>query len=266
MGSSSPPRTSLRRLEPPYARRVDVLAARLVAIYKGSNPTTSRCSWRPTASTTSPLRTAYMEALNAQDERDRRAQVDLARAGERPHRSDLRDRGRRGRAAPPARVRARRDRRRPRRRRAPRGRGRRRPGGRRQPPSGICSTASPAGSLEIRQAGRRGDRRLDGSAEAYLGGPYSIPTCIVMCESGGNYRALNPSSGAGRRVPDHPLDLAHIRRQRASTRPRRPSRTASPPPSGPRSAPAPGPAPMDRYGSDLMVRRRPPCATSAMLG
>ncbi len=35
-----------------------------------------------------------------------------------------------------------------------------------------------------------------GSA-AYLGGPYSIPTYIVMCESGGNYHALNSSSGAG---------------------------------------------------------------------
>ncbi len=32
---------------------------------------------------------------------------------------------------------------------------------------------------------------------ALLGGPYSIPTFIVMCESGGNYSALNPSSGAG---------------------------------------------------------------------
>ncbi len=32
---------------------------------------------------------------------------------------------------------------------------------------------------------------------AQLGGPYSIPTYIVMCESGGNYSALNPSSGAG---------------------------------------------------------------------
>lgn len=31
----------------------------------------------------------------------------------------------------------------------------------------------------------------------WLGGPYSIPTYIVMCESGGNYSALNPSSGAG---------------------------------------------------------------------
>ena len=34
-------------------------------------------------------------------------------------------------------------------------------------------------------------------APAYLGGPYSIPTYIVMCESGGNYHALNSSSGAG---------------------------------------------------------------------
>jgi len=33
--------------------------------------------------------------------------------------------------------------------------------------------------------------------EQQLGGPYSIPTYIVMCESGGNYSALNPSSGAG---------------------------------------------------------------------
>jgi septal ring factor EnvC (AmiA/AmiB activator) len=32
---------------------------------------------------------------------------------------------------------------------------------------------------------------------AYLGGPYAIPTYIVMCESGGNYSALNASSGAG---------------------------------------------------------------------
>jgi septal ring factor EnvC (AmiA/AmiB activator) len=31
----------------------------------------------------------------------------------------------------------------------------------------------------------------------WLGGPYSIPTYIVMCESGGNYSALNPGSGAG---------------------------------------------------------------------
>lgn len=31
----------------------------------------------------------------------------------------------------------------------------------------------------------------------WLGGPYSIPTYIVICESGGNYGAVNPGSGAG---------------------------------------------------------------------
>ncbi len=31
----------------------------------------------------------------------------------------------------------------------------------------------------------------------WLGGPYSIPTYIVMCESGGDYGAVNASSGAG---------------------------------------------------------------------
>jgi len=36
-----------------------------------------------------------------------------------------------------------------------------------------------------------------GGGSNFAGGPYAIPTYIVMCESGGNYSALNPSSGAG---------------------------------------------------------------------
>ena len=44
--------------------------------------------------------------------------------------------------------------------------------------------------LEAEQAEQEG-------APLYAVGPYAIPTHIVMCESGGNYRALNPSSGAG---------------------------------------------------------------------
>ena len=36
-----------------------------------------------------------------------------------------------------------------------------------------------------------------GAGTNFAGGPYAIPTYIVMCESGGNYSALNPSSGAG---------------------------------------------------------------------
>jgi hypothetical protein len=53
------------------------------------------------------------------------------------------------------------------------------------------------------QAARAAEARAASEAEAeeevgrWLGGPYSIPTYIVMCESGGDYGAVNPSSGAG---------------------------------------------------------------------
>ena len=55
--------------------------------------------------------------------------------------------------------------------------------------------------LQDRISGWELEVRKQAAAElgdgAYLGGPYAIPTYIVMCESGGNYRAVNPSSGAG---------------------------------------------------------------------
>jgi septal ring factor EnvC (AmiA/AmiB activator) len=57
--------------------------------------------------------------------------------------------------------------------------------------------------VEQIQEARAAEAREATEAEAeeevgrWLGGPYSIPTYIVMCESGGNYSALNPSSGAG---------------------------------------------------------------------
>jgi peptidoglycan hydrolase CwlO-like protein len=52
--------------------------------------------------------------------------------------------------------------------------------------------------LEEELAARQAAQQEESSgAPAYLGGPYAIPTYIVMCESGGNYSALNPSSGAG---------------------------------------------------------------------
>jgi septal ring factor EnvC (AmiA/AmiB activator) len=52
---------------------------------------------------------------------------------------------------------------------------------------------------EIRAAEAREATEAEAEEEVgrWLGGPYSIPTYIVMCESGGNYGALNPSSGAG---------------------------------------------------------------------
>ena len=56
--------------------------------------------------------------------------------------------------------------------------------------SSLSDAQGQVAELEAEQASQAG-------APAYLGGPYSIPTYIVMCESGGNYHALNPSSGAG---------------------------------------------------------------------
>jgi peptidoglycan hydrolase CwlO-like protein len=41
------------------------------------------------------------------------------------------------------------------------------------------------------------EQQASSGVPAYLGGPYAIPTYIVMCESGGNYNAYNASSGAG---------------------------------------------------------------------
>jgi peptidoglycan hydrolase CwlO-like protein len=51
--------------------------------------------------------------------------------------------------------------------------------------------------LEAEEEAQRAAVGTGAGAPAYLGGPYSIPTYIVMCESGGNYHAVNSSSGAG---------------------------------------------------------------------
>jgi peptidoglycan hydrolase CwlO-like protein len=47
------------------------------------------------------------------------------------------------------------------------------------------------------EAERISAAEAEDEVERWLGGPYSIPAYIVMCESGGNYGAINPSSGAG---------------------------------------------------------------------
>ncbi|MEZ5077930.1 MAG: transglycosylase family protein [Solirubrobacterales bacterium] len=51
------------------------------------------------------------------------------------------------------------------------------------------------GEIETARAASRSE--AESEVDRWLGGPYSIPTYIVMCESGGNYSAVNPSSGAG---------------------------------------------------------------------
>jgi septal ring factor EnvC (AmiA/AmiB activator) len=50
---------------------------------------------------------------------------------------------------------------------------------------------------DIQAAEAASQAEAEGEVERWLGGPYSIPVYIVMCESGGNYAAVNPSSGAG---------------------------------------------------------------------
>ena len=51
-------------------------------------------------------------------------------------------------------------------------------------------------AADAAEAARAGSE-ASAEVESQLGGPYAIPTYIVMCESGGNYSAVNPSSGAG---------------------------------------------------------------------
>jgi septal ring factor EnvC (AmiA/AmiB activator) len=51
------------------------------------------------------------------------------------------------------------------------------------------------GEIEAAEAASRA--AAEETVGRWLGGPFTIPTYIVMCESGGNYGAVNPSSGAG---------------------------------------------------------------------
>jgi septal ring factor EnvC (AmiA/AmiB activator) len=52
-------------------------------------------------------------------------------------------------------------------------------------------------AAKVAEAERISAAEAEDEVERWLGGPYAIPAYIVMCESGGNYGAINPSSGAG---------------------------------------------------------------------
>jgi len=52
-------------------------------------------------------------------------------------------------------------------------------------------------AAKVAEAERISAAEAEDEVERWLGGPFSIPAYIVMCESGGNYGAVNPSSGAG---------------------------------------------------------------------
>jgi peptidoglycan hydrolase CwlO-like protein len=64
--------------------------------------------------------------------------------------------------------------------------------------SDLSAVQGEIADLEAEQAAQQAERQAEQEgAPLYEGGPYAIPTYIVMCESGGNYDALNPTSGAG---------------------------------------------------------------------
>jgi peptidoglycan hydrolase CwlO-like protein len=68
--------------------------------------------------------------------------------------------------------------------------------------SSLSDAQGQVAQLQQEQAAQQQEQQQQSSSAgsgspAYLGGPYAIPTYIVMCESGGNYHALNASSGAG---------------------------------------------------------------------
>jgi peptidoglycan hydrolase CwlO-like protein len=52
-------------------------------------------------------------------------------------------------------------------------------------------------AAKVAEAERISAAEAEDEVERWLGGPYAIPAYIVMCESGGNYGAVNASSGAG---------------------------------------------------------------------
>ena len=169
-----------------------MLADRLVAIYKGSDPDYLSVVLESDGYDDLETRAEYLEALTEADERiaGRVSALNDEVAAAYEEIADLKAAiDEEARRLEQARSR---DRVGPRRSRGSGRRGRRRPGGRAGRPRTSSSSSISGWELEVR---REAAEQL--GEGAYLGGPYSIPTYIVMCESGGNYRALNPSSGAG---------------------------------------------------------------------
>ena len=177
-----------------YKRAVGVLADHLVAIYKSSDPDYLTILLEADGYDDLATRTEYLDALTAEDDRvaERVAELREQVAGRYSEITELKaeiDRQAEqleGARAEIAALRAE-DERRASELSAARAEARSALGELQERISGW--------ELEVRRAAA--EEISSSGAEAFLGGPYAIPTYIVICESGGNYRALNPSSGAG---------------------------------------------------------------------
>ena len=188
----------LAKAQARFHRAQRVLARRLVAIYKSDAPDLTTVLLEADGFSDLLTRTEYLQQINDADT----VLVNRVQALRNQVRVRARPRARRpcaGRRGGPARGRRpRRDRRHPRGRlRAGRGAGPR-PG---RPARLAVDPALAHGRLGGSRSAscrRRWARRATPRAavQQWFDG-FAIPKAIVMCESGGNYGALNPSSGAG---------------------------------------------------------------------
>ncbi len=181
-----------------YDRAVGVLSDRLVAIYKGSDPDMLTVVLQSDGYEELSTRAGYLEALTDADDRIADRVSTLHDQVEAQHGQiaglkdeiDRRARELEGARAEIARVRVEAEQRADELDSA-KSEGEAALGELREKISGWELEVRREAAEQITEAGG------GGGGEAFLGGPYAIPTYIVMCESGGNYRALNPSSMAG---------------------------------------------------------------------
>jgi septal ring factor EnvC (AmiA/AmiB activator) len=179
-------RDRLAQVQARYERALGILSARLVEIYKGGRPDGLTVILASDGFDDLETRAAYLAALNEAD-RDIAERVEALREEVRARYDEIAD------------LKRRLDEEADRLREARAGFA-----------AAEASAEKRAADLGELLAASRGDlggaedrlaeleaQQQGSSGEAYPGGPYSIPTYIVMCESGGNYGALNPSSGAG---------------------------------------------------------------------
>jgi hypothetical protein len=176
-----------------YERALAVLSDRLVAIYKGSEPDGLTVLLSSDGYDELTARAEYLEALTDADERladrvgDLHDQVSAAydRIAELKAELDRRARELEAARGEIAEVRAEAE------------------SSAEQVSAAKAEAESALAELQEKISGwelevrKRAAARIAEGGEEFLGGPYAIPTYIVMCESGGNYRALNQSSMAG---------------------------------------------------------------------
>jgi septal ring factor EnvC (AmiA/AmiB activator) len=176
-----------------YDRALGILSGRLVAIYKGSEPDPLTVLLDAEGYEDLTTRSEYLEALTDADERlaDRvdalhdRVQASYERIAAIKAELDQRARELEAARAEMETVRA------------------EAASSAEQVSAAKAEAASALGELREKISGwelevrKQAAEELGAAGEEFLGGPYAIPTYIVMCESGGNYRALNRSSMAG---------------------------------------------------------------------